>query len=247
MEPETNSFRVEFPDFSCSILQKLNQQRQLGQLCDITVVIQGRHYRAHRAVLAASSPYFCDQVLLKNSMRVVLPDVMHHCVFEGLLQSCYTGCLQLPAGEVVGYLTAASFLQMWHVVDKCTELLGGTGQRSCSSSDRDHDCLSPGDGYRDGDSTGEGLGTDFHAGLIRDPKDFAGGDTTDRPTENGSPATSSEQGGGGEDGEAVLGGQGFHRLPPCLYPAQHHVPSPLDPGEGRAAGARGDSGAFGRR
>ncbi|CDQ79362.1 unnamed protein product [Oncorhynchus mykiss] len=123
MESEGNVLRVDFPNFSGSLLQKLNQQRQRGQLCDIIVVIQGHQYRAHRAVLAASSPYFCDQVLLKNSARCVLPDVMHPCVFERLLLSCYTGTLHLPAGEVVAFLTAASFLQMWHVVDKCTELL----------------------------------------------------------------------------------------------------------------------------
>ncbi|KAM4615364.1 zinc finger and BTB domain-containing protein 43 [Polymixia lowei] len=123
MDSEGNAVQVDFPDFSGSLLQKLNQQRQKGQLCDIIVVIQGHQYRAHRAVLAASSPYFCDQVLLKNSTRVVLPDVMHPCVFEQLLHSCYTGTLLLPAGEVVAFLTAASFLQMWHVVDKCTELL----------------------------------------------------------------------------------------------------------------------------
>ncbi|XP_069039609.1 zinc finger and BTB domain-containing protein 43 [Lepisosteus oculatus] len=138
MEAEANAFRVEFPDFSCSVLQKLNQQRQLGQLCDITVVVQGRRFRAHRAVLAASSPYFCDQVLLKNSLRVTLPDVMPPAVFESLLLSCYTGALLLPAADVVAFLTAASFLQMWHVVDKCTELLEGNPavlcQRSCPGS-----------------------------------------------------------------------------------------------------------------
>ncbi|XP_046871029.1 zinc finger and BTB domain-containing protein 43 [Hypomesus transpacificus] len=130
MESEGNALCVEFPNFSGSLLQKLNQQRQRGQLCDIVVVIQGHQYRAHRAVLAASSPYFCDQVLLKNSVRVVLPDVMHACVFERLLNSCYTGTLLLPAGEVVAFLTAASFLQMWHVVDKCTELLEVGGSSS---------------------------------------------------------------------------------------------------------------------
>ncbi|XP_051981354.1 zinc finger and BTB domain-containing protein 43 [Xyrauchen texanus] len=123
METELNSFHVEFPDFSCSLLKKLNQQRQRGQLCDLIVSIGGHQFRAHRAVLAASSPYFCDQVLLKNSARVVLPDVMHPGVFEQLLLSCYTGALSVPSGEVVAFLTAASFLQMWHVVDKCTELL----------------------------------------------------------------------------------------------------------------------------
>ncbi|XP_010891912.1 zinc finger and BTB domain-containing protein 43 [Esox lucius] len=149
MEAEGSVLRVDFPNFSGSLLQKLNQQRQRGQLCDIIVVIQGHQYRAHRAVLAASSPYFCDQVLLKNSARCVLPDVMHPCVFERLLLSCYTGTLHLPAGEVVAFLTAASFLQMWHVVDKCTELLEvvGSGPSSLThkSSSGPGDRLSPGD------------------------------------------------------------------------------------------------------
>ncbi|XP_018613843.1 zinc finger and BTB domain-containing protein 43-like [Scleropages formosus] len=144
MESEANSFRVEFPDFSCSILQKLNEQRQVGQLCDITVVIQGRRFRAHKAVLAASSPYFCDQVLLKNSMQVVLPDIMQPSIFESLLQSCYTGTLVLPVGEIVGFLTAASFLQMWHVVDKCTELLGESSSVFCQRSGLSSDHTSPG-------------------------------------------------------------------------------------------------------
>ncbi|XP_065107250.1 zinc finger and BTB domain-containing protein 43 [Paramisgurnus dabryanus] len=146
METGANSFHVEFPDFSCSLLKKLNQQRQRGQLCDLIVSIGGHQFRAHRAVLAASSPYFCDQVLLKNSARVVLPDVMHPCVFEQLLLSCYTGALSVPSGEVVAFLTAASFLQMWHVVDRCTELLevgnkknsGGRFEHRSSPKDEDY-------------------------------------------------------------------------------------------------------------
>lgn len=181
MDSEGDALCVEFPDFSCSLLQKLNQQRQRGQLCDIIVVIQGHQYRAHRAVLAASSPYFCDQVLLKNSARVVLPDVMHPCVFERLLHSCYTGTLLLPAGEVVAFLTAASFLQMWHVVDKCTELLevggstsalgyksaGGLGTAACIARVRDKPSPgdssyhSPGDDSVGLDSSSGGVGDNF--------------------------------------------------------------------------------------
>ncbi|XP_030637459.1 zinc finger and BTB domain-containing protein 43 [Chanos chanos] len=157
MASQGNAFHVEFPDFSCSILQKLNHQRQRGQLCDIIVVMGEQEFRAHRAVLAASSPYFCDQVLLKNSARVVLPDVMHPYVFERLLLSCYTGAVSVPTGEVVAFLTAASFLQLWHVVDKCTELLDkGTasrppGHKAGSVSGRFEHGLSPRDGSYQGD------------------------------------------------------------------------------------------------
>lgn len=40
-------------------------------------------------------------------------------VIRELLQSCYTGILQFSAKEIVNYLTAASYLQMEHVVEKC--------------------------------------------------------------------------------------------------------------------------------
>jgi len=51
------------------------QQRLQGQLCDVSIRVQGREFRAHRAVLAASSPYFHDQVLLKGMTSISLPSV----------------------------------------------------------------------------------------------------------------------------------------------------------------------------
>uniref|UniRef100_A0A8C2LD63 Zinc finger and BTB domain-containing protein 43 n=2 Tax=Cricetulus griseus TaxID=10029 RepID=A0A8C2LD63_CRIGR len=165
MEPGTNSFRVEFPDFSSTILQKLNQQRQQGQLCDVSIVVQGHIFRAHKAVLAASSPYFCDQVLLKNSRRIVLPDVMNPRVFENILLSSYTGRLVMPAPEIVSYLTAASFLQMWHVVDKCTEVLEGNPTVLCQKLNHGNDHQSPSssnyNGLVESFELGSGGHTDF--------------------------------------------------------------------------------------
>ncbi|XP_069771681.1 uncharacterized protein [Narcine bancroftii] len=120
---DTGMFQVEFPNFGNNLLRKLNQQRMEGKLCDITIHLQGQMFRAHRAVLAASSPYFHDQVLLKNASRIVLPGVMSPKAFENVLASSYTGKLTILSPEIVSYLTVASFLQMWHVVDKCTELL----------------------------------------------------------------------------------------------------------------------------
>ncbi|XP_069604082.1 zinc finger and BTB domain-containing protein 43 [Ranitomeya imitator] len=181
MEPGMNSFRVEFPDFSNTILQKLNQQRQLGQLCDISIVVQGHLFRAHKAVLAASSPYFCDQVLLKNSRRVVLPDVMNPRVFENILLSSYTGRLALPPQEIVSYLTAASFLQMWHVVDKCTELLEGNPTLLCQKSNLSNDHQSP------SSSNYNGLNENFDLGSCAQPEFRKGEDIRDGENEEESP------------------------------------------------------------
>ncbi|XP_058864859.1 zinc finger and BTB domain-containing protein 22-like [Acipenser ruthenus] len=120
---------VDFPEVPVSLLESLNQQRLEGQLCDLSIQVQGQEFRAHRCVLAASSPYFHDQVLLKNVSSVVLPSVMDPLAFESVLGSAYTGRLSMLTDEIVNYLTVGSVLQMWHVVDKCSELLReGRGQ-----------------------------------------------------------------------------------------------------------------------
>uniref|UniRef100_A0A8C0HHY8 BTB domain-containing protein n=1 Tax=Chelonoidis abingdonii TaxID=106734 RepID=A0A8C0HHY8_CHEAB len=49
---------MDFPQHSKQVLDQLNQQRQLGLLCDCTFVVDGIDFKAHKAVLAACSEYF---------------------------------------------------------------------------------------------------------------------------------------------------------------------------------------------
>lgn len=118
-----STVQVCFPAVRASVLDSLNRQREEGQLCDLSIHVQGQVFRAHRCVLAASSPYFHDQVLLKNVTTVSLPSVMDPVAFESVLSSAYTGQLSIVQDDIVNYVTVASFLQMWHIVDKCTEIL----------------------------------------------------------------------------------------------------------------------------
>lgn len=96
------------------------------------------------------------QVLLKNMSTVSIPAVMDPLAFESVLSCAYTGQLRMLRDDIVNYLTVGSVLQMWHIVDKCTELLkegrvaagssgggaaqerapggGGPGNLGCSSS-----------------------------------------------------------------------------------------------------------------
>uniref|UniRef100_A0A674CT48 Zinc finger and BTB domain containing 22a n=1 Tax=Salmo trutta TaxID=8032 RepID=A0A674CT48_SALTR len=115
--------QVCFPGVRAAVLDSLNRQREEGRLCDLSIQVQGQVFRAHRCVLAASSPYFHDQVLLKNVTTVSLPSVMDPVAFESVLSSAYTGQLSIVRDDIVNYVTVASFLQMWHIVDKCTEIL----------------------------------------------------------------------------------------------------------------------------
>ncbi|KAK2510377.1 hypothetical protein Q9233_017799 [Columba guinea] len=114
---------VDFPEVPSALLANLNRQREEGTLCDVSIHVQGRVFRAHRAVLAASSPFFHDQVLLKNMTTIVLPGAMDPGAFETVLGSAYTGRLSMAPEDIVNLLTVGSVLQMWHIVDKCTELL----------------------------------------------------------------------------------------------------------------------------
>jgi len=54
---------------------------------------------------------------------VCIPAVMDPLAFEGVLSCAYTGRLCLAPDDIVNYLTVGSVLQMWHIVDKCTQLL----------------------------------------------------------------------------------------------------------------------------
>ncbi|XP_074542592.1 zinc finger and BTB domain-containing protein 22b [Halichoeres trimaculatus] len=169
--------QVSFPGAQTSVLDSLNRQREEGRLCDLSIHVQGQVFKAHRCVLAASSPYFHDQVLLKNMSTVSIPAVMDPLAFESVLSCAYTGQLQMLREDIVNYLTVGSVLQMWHIVDKCTELLregragagssggggvpdgagtrggGGSANLGCSSSNGDGDA-----GGDDGAGSNSGAG-----------------------------------------------------------------------------------------
>lgn len=54
---------------SAHVLQCLNDQRQQDILCDVTVVVENRSFRAHCSVLASCSDYFHNRVTSVNNQN----------------------------------------------------------------------------------------------------------------------------------------------------------------------------------
>ncbi|KAM4020272.1 zinc finger and BTB domain-containing protein 9 isoform 1-T3 [Anomaloglossus baeobatrachus] len=119
----TESVQLDFPHYSSVLLDTLNKQRLEGKFCDLSVQVQDRVFQAHKTVLAASSPYFHDKLLLNDTNCLVLPSVIQPDAFENLLQLIYSGRLCLEMEALPSHLLVASGLQMWQVVDRCSEIL----------------------------------------------------------------------------------------------------------------------------
>ncbi|ELW68596.1 Zinc finger and BTB domain-containing protein 17 [Tupaia chinensis] len=111
---------MDFPQHSRHVLEQLNQQRQLGLLCDCTFVVDGVDFKAHKAVLAACSEYF--KMLFVDQKDVVHLDISNAAGLGQVLEFMYTAKLSLSPENVDDVLAVASFLQMQDIITACHTL-----------------------------------------------------------------------------------------------------------------------------
>nr|XP_008521463.1 PREDICTED: zinc finger and BTB domain-containing protein 17 isoform X1 [Equus przewalskii] len=111
---------MDFPQHSQHVLEQLNQQRQLGLLCDCTFVVDGVDFKAHKAVLAACSEYF--KMLFVDQKDVVHLDISNAAGLGQVLEFMYTAKLSLSSENVDDVLAVASFLQMQDIITACHAL-----------------------------------------------------------------------------------------------------------------------------
>ncbi|XP_077087923.1 zinc finger and BTB domain-containing protein 26 [Siphateles boraxobius] len=115
--------QFNFPTFGDSMLQKMDALRRNRRFCDVVIRINELEVPGHKVVFAAGSPFLRDQFVLQDSHEVQISTQQDAEVGKRLLLSSYTGTLEFPELELVHYLTVASFLQMGHIVEQCTEAL----------------------------------------------------------------------------------------------------------------------------
>uniref|UniRef100_A0A8C6SZ00 NACC family member 2 n=1 Tax=Neogobius melanostomus TaxID=47308 RepID=A0A8C6SZ00_9GOBI len=114
---------VEIPNFGATVLGSLNEQRLLGHYCDVSILVKGQAFKAHRAVLAASSLYFRDLFSTSTKTQFELPSSVTPACFEQILSFCYTGKLTMAASEQLVVMYTAGYLQIQHIVEKGMDLI----------------------------------------------------------------------------------------------------------------------------
>lgn len=108
-----------------NMLQCLEEQRQQDILCDVTLLVEGRQFRGHRAVLAACSRYFLQALLAHGGGPLVLnlPQEVTARGFGPLLQFAYTAKLLLSRQNMSEVIRCAKFLGMHNLEDSCFHFL----------------------------------------------------------------------------------------------------------------------------
>ncbi|XP_047428194.1 nucleus accumbens-associated protein 1 isoform X2 [Mugil cephalus] len=138
------TLQMAIPNFGNNVLECLNEQRLQGLYCDVSVVVKGHAFKAHRAVLAASSSYFRDLFSSSgngggsgsgdNSPAVVeLPPAVQPHSFQQILAFCYTGRLSMTVGDQFLLMYTAGFLQIQQIMEKGTEFFLKVSSPSCDS------------------------------------------------------------------------------------------------------------------
>ncbi|XP_042747610.1 nucleus accumbens-associated protein 1-like, partial [Lagopus leucura] len=98
-----------------------------------SVVVKGHAFKAHRAVLAASSSYFRDLFNSSKSSVVELPAAVQPQSFQQILSFCYTGRLSMNVGDQFLLMYTAGFLQIQEIMEKGTEFFLKVSSPSCDS------------------------------------------------------------------------------------------------------------------
>ncbi|XP_072296333.1 transcription regulator protein BACH2 isoform X2 [Eucyclogobius newberryi] len=124
-ESEAPMYVYESTVHCTNILLCLNDQRKQDILCDVTILVEGREFRGHRAVLAACSEYFLQALVgqAPNGLVVSLPQEITARGFAPLLQFAYTAKLLLSRDNIQEVIRSAQFLRIHNLEDSCFRFL----------------------------------------------------------------------------------------------------------------------------
>uniref|UniRef100_A0A8C6UMV0 Zinc finger protein 131 n=1 Tax=Neogobius melanostomus TaxID=47308 RepID=A0A8C6UMV0_9GOBI len=107
----------QYPDHYKVMMDKLNEQRQLDQFTDITLIVDGHQFRAHKAVLAACSQFFHNFFQDFTQEPLVEIEGVSNTAFRRLMEFTYTATLAVTGEEEAHDVwKAAEYLQMHEAI-----------------------------------------------------------------------------------------------------------------------------------
>ncbi|KAM4807941.1 uncharacterized protein WCC33_001438 [Rhinophrynus dorsalis] len=136
MSPEVHSW---------SILQKLNEQKSMGLFCDVSLMVEGKIFLAHKNVLSACSEYFYAALSRNEQQQFLVLDNVCLEGFSHLLDFIYS--YKIPTCHVQDFMQAAQVLQ---VSLPLTVQVVSVSSSPQISSQKDEICI-PEENYDDSD------------------------------------------------------------------------------------------------
>ncbi|KAM8915426.1 zinc finger and BTB domain-containing protein 24 isoform 1-T2 [Spinachia spinachia] len=122
-----------------SILSKLDELRKRDLLCDITLVVEDVRYKAHKALLAASSEYFSLMFAAEDqiSQSTYQLDGMKAEMFAAVLEFIYTAQVSLEASATQQLLATARLVEVDDLVKVLTRLPHSTAASTSEEAKAD--------------------------------------------------------------------------------------------------------------
>ncbi|XP_028250421.1 zinc finger and BTB domain-containing protein 24 [Parambassis ranga] len=107
-----------------SILSKFDELRKKDLLCDITLVVEDVHFKAHKALLAASSEYFSLMFIAEGqtNQSTYQLDGMPAKMFAAVLEFIYSARVSVEEGATEQLLATAHRMEVSDLVKELTEL-----------------------------------------------------------------------------------------------------------------------------
>ncbi|XP_061428616.1 zinc finger protein 131 [Lethenteron reissneri] len=180
----------EVPTHFRYILDKLNEQRQHEHFTDITLIVSGQQFRAHRAVLAASSNFFHTFFQDFHNEPLVEIEGVSVEAFRHLLEFTYAARFAVEGmnpASLANVLKAAKYLQMEEAIRTLTARQKTSKQTSAKKSS-DHRKV-----------------FDTHKVVTETLPELPNPESAKNPQQGNTPkqATEGVGGGGGEGGSAL--------------------------------------------
>ncbi|CAJ1058902.1 transcriptional regulator Kaiso [Xyrichtys novacula] len=96
--------------YSSAVLKSMNEQRNHGLFCDVTIIIQDKKFRAHKTILSASSTYFhqlftvAGQVIELNFIRAEIFEEILNYIYSSKISRVRSDMLEelINAGQILG-------------------------------------------------------------------------------------------------------------------------------------------------